>query len=86
MQPCVLIGVLAGVLLNEILPELAIVILIAIVLGYTGYKTLKKGIARWHAESLEPIRTRERLASQTVTASRVTFFTVPLTSSPRRGV
>ena len=75
MQPCVLIGVLAGVLLNEILPELAIVLLIAVVLGYTGYKTLNKGIMRWKAESLEPIRTRERLASQTVTASRITFFT-----------
>ena len=51
MQPGVLLGVVMGVLLNLLLPEIAIVALLAVVLGLTGYMTLKKGAKLWAAES-----------------------------------
>lgn len=51
MQAGVLLGVLWGVILNLMLPEVIIVTLLAIVLGFTAYKTIGKGITRWRAET-----------------------------------
>lgn len=51
MQPGELMGVIIGVLLNRFLPQVIIVILFVIVLSFNAYKTLKKGMARWKAET-----------------------------------
>jgi len=51
MQPGELMGVIIGVLLNRFLPDVIIVVLFVVVLSFNAYKTLKKGIARWKAET-----------------------------------
>ena len=51
MQPGELVGVVGGVLLNRILPDVILVVLLVLVLGVTAYKTLEKGYARWQAET-----------------------------------
>lgn len=51
MQSGVLLGVVLGVLLNLLLPEIAIVVLLALVLGFTGYKTVNKGRKQWATET-----------------------------------
>jgi uncharacterized membrane protein YfcA len=53
MQPGELMGVIVGVLMNRFLPEVIIIILLVLVLGFTAYKTLCKGVARWRAETKE---------------------------------
>ena len=51
MQAGVLLGVAAGVLLNTILPEIVLVVTLAIVLGFNAYKTLSKARRMWLQES-----------------------------------
>jgi uncharacterized membrane protein YfcA len=51
MQPGELVGVVGGVLLNRILPDVILVVLLVLVLGLTAYKTLEKGYSRWQTES-----------------------------------
>jgi len=51
MQPGELLGVVFGVLLNRLLPEISIVIILVFVLGFNAYKTLTKARARWKAET-----------------------------------
>ena len=56
MQAGVLLGVVIGVLLNVLLPDIVIVVVLAIVLSFNSYKTIRKGLSKWAAE------TRARLA------------------------
>ncbi len=51
MQGAVLLGVLLGVQLNLLLPEIAVVTLLATVLSVNAYRTLRRGLARWADES-----------------------------------
>jgi uncharacterized membrane protein YfcA len=53
MQPGQLMGVIVGVLMNRFLPEVMVIILLVLVLGFTAYTTLIKGVARWRAETKE---------------------------------
>jgi len=51
MQGGELLGVVIGVLLNLLLSELMVIILLVLVLGLNAYKTLKKGLQKWKAET-----------------------------------
>lgn len=51
MQAGELLGVTVGVLLNLLLPELVIMIFLAVLLSFNSYKTLKKGRAKYRAET-----------------------------------
>lgn len=66
MQPGELMGVVVGVLLNRLFPELLIVILLVLVLGFTALKTLKKGIARWKSETKLQLEAAEQQQEQAV--------------------
>ncbi|KAL6614358.1 hypothetical protein ACP70R_036628 [Stipagrostis hirtigluma subsp. patula] len=50
-QPCLLLGVSAGVVCNVVFPEWLITALFAAFLSYTTFKTYRTGIKRWHAET-----------------------------------
>ena len=51
MQGGELMGVVLGVLLNLLLPQIVIIIISAVVLGYNSYKTLQKAVTKYKAES-----------------------------------
>lgn len=51
MQSWELLGTIFGVFFNVLFPELVIVILLVLVLGFSAYKTLKKGIQQFKKES-----------------------------------
>lgn len=51
MQSGELLGVVFGVLLNLILPEIIIVIFLALLLGFNAYKTLTKGMSKYREET-----------------------------------
>jgi len=51
MQGGELMGVVLGVLFNLLLPQVVIIMLSALVLGFNAYKTIKKGIAKRAAET-----------------------------------
>ena len=51
MQGGELMGVVIGVLLNLMLPQIVTIILSAIVLGFNAYKTLTKAVAKYRAET-----------------------------------
>lgn len=46
-----LLGVVFGVLLNFLLPELLIVLFLVALLSYAAVRTLRKGRAKWREES-----------------------------------
>merc|ERR1719217_1503545 len=49
MQSGELLGVVFGVLLNLILPEILIIVFLAVLLSFNAYKTLQKGVAKYKA-------------------------------------
>jgi len=51
MQAGELLGVTLGVLLNLLLPEVVIMIFLALLLSFNAYKTLKKGRSKYRAET-----------------------------------
>merc|ERR1719375_1308339 len=51
MQSGELLGVVFGVLLNMVLPEIIIIIFLAMLLSFNAYKTLQKGRSKYKAES-----------------------------------
>ena len=51
MQGGELMGVVLGVLLNLLLPQIVIIIVSAVVLGYNSYKTLHKAVSKYKAEA-----------------------------------
>jgi uncharacterized membrane protein YfcA len=51
MQSGELLGVVFGVCLNLILPEILIIVFLAVLLGFSAYKTLAQGLQRFHDES-----------------------------------
>lgn len=53
MEPLTIAGAVVGSLLNKMLPGWLITIMLVIVLGATGAKTLSTGIKRWNKESEE---------------------------------
>jgi uncharacterized membrane protein YfcA len=65
MQPGELIGVIFGVLMNRALPEVIVIIILVLVLGFTAYKSLRKGVARWRAETKELEEEKHDASKQT---------------------
>jgi len=51
MQSGELLGVVFGVLLNLILPEIFIIVFLAVLLSFNAYKTSQKGVAKYKDES-----------------------------------
>jgi len=51
MQSGELLGVVFGVLLNIVLPEILIIIFLAVLLSFNAYKTLMKGMQKYRAET-----------------------------------
>jgi len=51
MQSGELLGVVFGVLLNLLLPEIMIIVFLAVLLSFNAYKTLQKGVAKYKDES-----------------------------------
>ena len=66
MQGGELMGVVLGVLLNLLLPQIVIITISAVVLGYNSYKTLQKAVSKYKAES------KAMTASKAGTASSAT--------------
>jgi uncharacterized membrane protein YfcA len=56
-----LLGVIFGVLLNLILPDIFIIAILAVILSSNSVKTLKKGREWWNKESKERERAAERV-------------------------
>jgi len=52
MQGGELMGVVLGVLINLLLPQILIIIISAVVLGFNSYKTLLKATAKYQAETV----------------------------------
>src|SRR3989338_564834 len=50
IEPATLVGTLAGVLLNILSPAPLILLFLIAVLGYTAYKSIRKGIDLWRRE------------------------------------
>jgi len=51
MQSGELLGVVFGVLLNLLLPEILIIVFLAVLLSFNAYKTLQKGMSKYKDES-----------------------------------
>ncbi|GAQ79300.1 hypothetical protein KFL_000280050 [Klebsormidium nitens] len=51
LEPALLLGIGAGVVLNVIFPSWIIVILLTLLLTYMSYRTTSKGISTWKAET-----------------------------------
>lgn len=51
MQSGELLGVVFGVLLNLVLPEIVIIIFLAVLLTFNAYKTLAKGVQKYKSET-----------------------------------
>jgi len=51
MQSGELLGVVFGVLLNLILPEIMIIVFLAVLLSFNAYKTLQKGVNKYRDET-----------------------------------
>jgi len=51
MEPLTIAGAIIGSLLNKLLPGWLITLMLVVVLGLTGVKTVKSGMNRWHKES-----------------------------------
>lgn len=53
MIPMVLVGSYMGVMLNVLLPEVALAILLTVLLAYLTYTTTNKGLSLWAKETQE---------------------------------
>merc|ERR1719277_2542955 len=53
MQSGELLGVIFGVLMNMLLPEVAIIVFLALLLSFNGYKTITKGISKYRDETVK---------------------------------
>merc|ERR1719487_2727364 len=51
MQSGELLGVVFGVLLNLVLPEIMIIVFLALLLSFNSYKTLQKGVSKYKDET-----------------------------------
>ncbi len=51
LEPATLLGTIPGVLLNVVFPALVITILLVVLLSFTAYTTLKKGVEQRRAEN-----------------------------------
>ncbi|EGB12074.1 hypothetical protein AURANDRAFT_9279, partial [Aureococcus anophagefferens] len=49
--PALLAGTMFGGLFSVMFPPWLVVICLVVLLGYSGKRTVKKGIAKWNAES-----------------------------------
>lgn len=52
MEPLTIAGALIGAFLNKVLPELLLTVLLVVLLSVTAYKSLKKAIKMYEAETL----------------------------------
>mmetsp|Transcript_54351 Transcript_54351/g.151383 ORF Transcript_54351/g.151383 Transcript_54351/m.151383 type:complete len:539 (-) Transcript_54351:115-1731(-) len=62
MQSGELLGVIFGVLLNMLLPEIAIIVFLALLLSFNGFKTLQKGVQKYKEETVK-MRSADREAT-----------------------
>lgn len=69
MQSGELLGVVFGVLLNLILPEIMIIVFLAVLLSFNAYKTLQKGVAKYKDESKKMAAKEAKEAKQAVDPS-----------------
>jgi uncharacterized membrane protein YfcA len=53
MIPMVLVGSYMGVMLNVMLPEVALAIILTLLLAYLTYTTTNKGLNLWNKETIE---------------------------------
>merc|ERR1719407_137527 len=63
MQSGELLGVVFGVLLNNLLPAVCIVVFLVLILTYNSYKTLKKGFATRKKETKAFEKEKEKKAA-----------------------
>ncbi|KAG2641509.1 hypothetical protein PVAP13_2KG229058 [Panicum virgatum] len=52
-QPCLLLGVSAGVVCNVVFPEWLVTALFSLFLAFATFKTYRAGVRRWRAETAE---------------------------------
>ncbi|BBN02930.1 uncharacterized protein MPTK1_2g19400 [Marchantia polymorpha subsp. ruderalis] len=64
MQPNMLLGISIGVIFNVILPSWLITALLALVLGYMTFHSMKGGLKRWSKESQQNQARKEALEAQ----------------------
>ncbi|KAG6548277.1 hypothetical protein Mapa_010328 [Marchantia paleacea] len=64
MQPNMLLGISIGVIFNVVLPSWLITALLALVLGYMTFHSIKGGLKRWSRESQQNQARREALEAQ----------------------
>lgn len=81
MQGGELLGVVIGVLLNLLLPEIVTIILSAVVLSFNSYKTLKKAVKKFQSESAQKAKLTHELAKAS-SNSKATSTTVDTTPPP----
>ena len=81
MQAGVLMGIVFGVILNLVLPEIGIVVLLGLVLGFNAYKTLKKGRAKFRDES-ESLLMASAASSEVSRGRRPSIPTTEMDLSP----
>ena len=87
MQGGELLGVVIGVLFNLLLSELMVIILLVLVLGLNAYKTLKKGLQKWKAETAAKLKSEDPPPSTSTTEVEVQVVTAspaPAASVPAR--
>eukprot|EP01126_Amoeba_proteus_P038054 TRINITY_DN3952_c0_g1_i1.p1 TRINITY_DN3952_c0_g1~~TRINITY_DN3952_c0_g1_i1.p1 ORF type:complete len:500 (+),score=67.78 TRINITY_DN3952_c0_g1_i1:75-1574(+) len=53
LEPPVLLGTVIGVYLVKLLPSWLVLVLLVILLGYTAYRTITKGMSLWKKESAQ---------------------------------
>jgi hypothetical protein len=53
MVPMILVGSYMGVMLNVLLPEVALAIILTLLLAYLTYSTTNKGLNLWNKETIE---------------------------------
>eukprot|EP00746_Dinoflagellata_sp_MGD_P000006 gnl/MRDRNA2_/MRDRNA2_100015_c0_seq1.p1 gnl/MRDRNA2_/MRDRNA2_100015_c0~~gnl/MRDRNA2_/MRDRNA2_100015_c0_seq1.p1 ORF type:complete len:518 (-),score=103.25 gnl/MRDRNA2_/MRDRNA2_100015_c0_seq1:195-1748(-) len=64
MQSGELLGVVFGVLLNLILPEIIIIVFLALLLSFNSYKTLQKGVSKYKDESKKMLAKKQKDGSE----------------------
>jgi len=59
-EPMLLVGTIIGVLLNVMFPDILILILLTIVIGYATFRTTRKGVRIWKTESADKKAAKEK--------------------------
>ncbi|ETO15195.1 hypothetical protein RFI_22166 [Reticulomyxa filosa] len=81
LEPMLLVGTIIGVFVNVMLPNLVILVLLVVVLGYTSYRAMKKAMELWKTENAEQYN-QEVLptTSHHLLKNAVSVASIPVTS------